>query len=405
MNPGWTPLVPAPALSFPGSAIPLPGSLVQPQLHHNCTTSKPNSELVAIRANESFNLNSLFKTQIQSYSYFQQLVTDYLTFQSILDVIIQEADHLQPFEKGKGNFPSVSFCCLYRFFQLKLNKDQMNILLKHKSPYVRGIGFLYLRCVGALTKLLTWIEPYITDSERFSPTYDKKKLITMGEYIHNLFNDIKYYGTVLRRIPATILRDLERTVLELQIKKERVETNRRRIKKGLKCKARWTDGRNYPCIIEEIQKNGNFLVTYTEYQNQEEVKIEDLEIDFSQLDRRRRSNSRGRSKRRSRSRNRSRGRNRRSDDRSRDRRRKSRSRERNRYRGRRTRRSRSRSRSRRKKELSVEDEIKLRQKERRKQERENAVSKGGVYARLPTGYKRSLGETVETVDRPRFQPK
>jgi hypothetical protein len=55
--------------------------------------------------------------------------------------------------------------------------------------------------------------------------------------------------------------------------------------------------------------------------------------------------------------------------------------------------------------MSVEEEVKERLKNKRTKEREQHVAGDGQYARLPTGYKKALGETVETVNRPRFEPR
>ena len=47
---------------------------------------------------------------------------------------------------GQGGIVSTPFCCLYKLWTLKLNRKQIDIMINHTdSPYIRGIGFLYLR--------------------------------------------------------------------------------------------------------------------------------------------------------------------------------------------------------------------------------------------------------------------
>ena len=43
---------------------------------------------------------------------------------------------------------SSAFCLLYKLFTLKLTKKQVIGLITHKdSPYIRGLGFMYIRYV------------------------------------------------------------------------------------------------------------------------------------------------------------------------------------------------------------------------------------------------------------------
>ncbi len=49
---------------------------------------------------------------------------------------------------GVGGIISSAFCILYRLFVVRLTRKQVYGLLNHgDSPYIRGIGFLYVRYV------------------------------------------------------------------------------------------------------------------------------------------------------------------------------------------------------------------------------------------------------------------
>ena len=50
---------------------------------------------------------------------------------------------------------STPYCLLYKLFTLKLTRKQLRGMLDHSdSPYIRGLGFMYIRCVSACMSLL-----------------------------------------------------------------------------------------------------------------------------------------------------------------------------------------------------------------------------------------------------------
>ncbi len=47
---------------------------------------------------------------------------------------------------GAGGIVSSAYCLLYKLYTLKLTRKQLNGLLTHTdSPYIRGLGFMYIR--------------------------------------------------------------------------------------------------------------------------------------------------------------------------------------------------------------------------------------------------------------------
>eukprot|EP00457_Paulinella_chromatophora_P003477 gb/GEZN01003485.1/.p1 GENE.gb/GEZN01003485.1/~~gb/GEZN01003485.1/.p1 ORF type:complete len:549 (-),score=64.76 gb/GEZN01003485.1/:283-1929(-) len=511
---------PPPTLGPPGAGPPVSLNPVGP-----VATAPPRGTLVPTSVNPSYNLNSLLANNIATSKYYKQLQTEYPTFEDLVQVLVEEATHVEPYMPGKGQRPSEAFSVLYRFFEMKLDERQMETLFHHKVPLIRCMPLLYLRCVGDSSIIMDWITPYLNDPTEITPTPDGRKT-TIGDWVNALFQDIQYGGTVLRRIPIPLARQIERKTMELQILKERSERSRHKFKPGLKCKAMWSDGGEYDAVVDEVLENGHFLVTYLEYKQQEEVTLADLillpeddtpasnsssttgsgsssaavegEKDWeeaegerersvsksrSSVSKSRRSRSKSpsrkggessRRRRRSRSKSRDKGekgerekrsrsrekrdkdkdkgdRGRRSKDRERDRERdrgrrsKDRDRERERDRrgekvkekgkekgekeGRRSRereragsrRDRDRDREKREKRpsksremapvptgesgrpLTVEEEIQLRLQQKRKQARSSAVASDGNYSRVVVGYKRMLGETAESVSKPRFE--
>eukprot|EP00455_Lapot_gusevi_P041535 TRINITY_DN4828_c0_g1_i8.p1 TRINITY_DN4828_c0_g1~~TRINITY_DN4828_c0_g1_i8.p1 ORF type:complete len:362 (+),score=34.95 TRINITY_DN4828_c0_g1_i8:736-1821(+) len=292
---------------------------------------------------------------------------------------------------------------------MHLTVKQMQGLLKHPdSPYIRGIGFLYLRFTCPSKQLWQWFEPYLDDPEEFVPGGDKSIKMTMGKYVQNLLEDKHYYSTILPSIAVPVKREIDKMLLEREMKKQKNLKNekiRSKLKVGTRVTAEYyEDKKFYEATISKVLDNGKFEVLFTEYGNKEEVEIGAIKFTGSSSRSRSRSqspssssssrtrtrarSSRSRSRTRS-SRSRSRTRNSRSRSRSRDRRRRSRSRSTGRHRH--SRRSRSpshsrSSRSRRSRSRSPEDLEEI----IRKRAQESAVAHGKDYAKRPPSYKTSL---------------
>ncbi|XP_051180650.1 pre-mRNA splicing factor SR-like 1 isoform X5 [Lolium perenne] len=122
---------------------------------------------------------------IVSSDYFRELYR-MKTYHEVIDEIYYHVDHVEPWMTGNCRGPSTAFCLLYKFFTMKLTVKQMHGLLKHPdSPYIRAIGFLYLRYVADPKILWTWYEPYLKDDEEFSPG-SNGRMTTMGVYVRDL---------------------------------------------------------------------------------------------------------------------------------------------------------------------------------------------------------------------------
>ena len=306
----------------------------------------------------------------------------------------------------------------------------MNAMLRHKNMFVRGVALLYLRNVGEPQQLMNWCEPHLEDETLFGVTSDGRPT-SMAEWLLKLVTEVTYCGTMLRRIPVPIVREFERKGMEVTVKRERSERVRGMVQKGLKCRARYTDGGVYDVVVEQVMDNGRFYVTYTEYGNEEEIGITDFELASLPTaaakaaprpqagDRGGRGDRErgGRDSARDRGRDRDRDRGR---DRDRDRKRRSRSRSRSRSRDRK---GGSRDRSRRSRSpggggdgggggggaaatgMTIEEEVAMRLKKARENERSSAVSSDGKYCAQIVSYKKSLskqfrgGQTFDTTNK------
>ncbi|WVZ62304.1 hypothetical protein U9M48_012068 [Paspalum notatum var. saurae] len=152
-------------------------------------------------------MEKVLSVNILSSDYFKELYK-YKTYHEVVDEIYRQVDHVEPWMTGNCRGPSSAFCLLYKFFTMKLTVKQMHGLLKHPdSPYIRAIGFLYLRYVAEPKTLWNWYEPYIKDDEEFSPG-SNGKMTTMGVYVRDLLLGQYYFDSLLPRVPLPILRQV-----------------------------------------------------------------------------------------------------------------------------------------------------------------------------------------------------
>ncbi|KAF8412873.1 hypothetical protein HHK36_000845 [Tetracentron sinense] len=130
-------------------------------------------------------LEKVLCMNILSSDYFKELFR-LKTYHEVIDEIYNQVDHVEPWMTGNCRGPSTAFCLLYKFFTMKLTVKQMHGLLKHSdSPYIRAIGFLYLRYTGDPKTIWGWFEPYVKDEEEFSPG-SNGRMTTMGVYVRDL---------------------------------------------------------------------------------------------------------------------------------------------------------------------------------------------------------------------------
>ena len=247
----------------------------------------------------SFHFNPLLLQNCILSPYFQKCCENLKDWNAVIDEIYYEVKSVQVFQVGKQ--PSTAFCLLLRLLTLRMTSHQLDCTLKHvDSPYIRAIGFLYLRYVGQPDQIYNWIEPYLQDYEEFSVERAQQKdakMITMGSYVRFLFQSRDYYGqTTLPRFPVTIERELQIKLLAADKIYERSiqhYKNTHRMKQfqtvGCKVLALYGDDENpitwYPAEVDRVithDDNGplkypKFVVTFTEYGNTETVTLGELD--------------------------------------------------------------------------------------------------------------------------------
>jgi len=177
----------------------------------------------------------------------------------------------------------------------------MNLLLDHKdSPYIRCIGFLYLRYACEPGQLWNWIKPYVFDEEqvqvRFNPASPE---IHMGEYVRSLFGELDYFGTRLPRLPIQTERDLKVKILQAEKMEDRAKRHLSNVrtmdyfqKLGSRVRAQYEDEQNpltwYDAVVDRVLttdpgsgaplRRPKFIVTFPEYGNTENVTLGDMDM-------------------------------------------------------------------------------------------------------------------------------
>lgn len=107
------------------------------------------------------------------------------TYHEVIDEIYNKVTNVEPWATGTSRLPSTAFCLLMKFFTMRLTRKQITGLLNHQdSPYIRCIGFLYLRYVCDPKEIWQWISPYIDDEEEFAPSSDPNNIMYVSVWLH-----------------------------------------------------------------------------------------------------------------------------------------------------------------------------------------------------------------------------
>jgi len=228
-----------------------------------------------------YNMNEISVKNILTAEYFKGLYA-LKTYHEVIDEAHNKVKQLEAFSQGQSRMPSTAFCLLYKLFLMRLTLKQIRGMLSKKdSPYVRGLGFLYLRFVCEPKQLWDWYEPFFDDPQVFTPSTDQSRKMTMGEYAWFLLSEHNYFGYILKRLPIPLVREWQVKYAERQLQQKIAEENekfRDDLQVGTKVLALYSeDGKYYDAVISRVLDNGNFLITYSEYGNSEEHWFAEIE--------------------------------------------------------------------------------------------------------------------------------
>ena len=168
----------------------------------------------ALDNGKSYNLERVLRSNIVYSDYYRQLckVTD---FMELVDEIYNEVDHCEPWMSGNARGPSTAFCNLFRLCTMELEDAQITHLIRHRdSPYIRALGFLYVRYVVDHKEMPRWFEPYFADDEPIAPSPGGRE-IPIGAFVRDLVLDQYYFETIFPRIPEVTRRAMAEKIRQL----------------------------------------------------------------------------------------------------------------------------------------------------------------------------------------------
>lgn len=190
---------------------------------------KKNNVLPLWGNDKTMNLNNLILTNILSSPYFKVNLYKLKTYHEVVDEIYYNVQHLEPWEKGSrktsgqtgmcggvrgvgaGGIVSTAFCILYKLFTLKLTRKQLVGLLNHcDSPYIRALGFMYIRFTQPPADLIDWYEPYLDDDEELDVKAGGGQVLRIGDMLRHMLTKLEWFATLFPRIPVPIQKEIER---------------------------------------------------------------------------------------------------------------------------------------------------------------------------------------------------
>jgi len=110
---------------------------------------------------------------------------------------------------GSGGIVSTAFCLLYKLHTLKLTRKQLVGLITHKdSPYIRALGFMYIRYTQNPQDLWDWYEEYLDDEEEIDVKAGGGVVMTIGQMLRQWLIKLEWYDTLFPRIPVPIQKEI-----------------------------------------------------------------------------------------------------------------------------------------------------------------------------------------------------
>ncbi|CAB3376031.1 Hypothetical predicted protein [Cloeon dipterum] len=194
------------------------------------TKTGKKSNVLPLWGNErTMNMNNLILTNIQASHYFKMNLYELKTYHEVVDEIYYKVSHLEPWEKGSrktagqtgmcggvrgvgaGGIVSTAYCLLYKLFTLKLTRKQLNGLLTHPdSPFIRGLGFMYIRYTQPPADLWDWYDEFLEDEEELDVKAGGGQVMTIGNMLRHFLTKLEWFSTLFPRIPVPIQQKLER---------------------------------------------------------------------------------------------------------------------------------------------------------------------------------------------------
>ncbi|CAF3465589.1 unnamed protein product [Rotaria sp. Silwood1] len=110
---------------------------------------------------------------------------------------------------GGGGIVSTAYCLLYKLYTLKLTRKQVISLTTHTdSPYIRALGFMYIRYTQPPNELFEWFEEYLDDTETLDVKAGGGCIMSIGQMLRQWLTRIEWYDTLFPRIPVPTQKEI-----------------------------------------------------------------------------------------------------------------------------------------------------------------------------------------------------
>ncbi|KAF8067307.1 SRL1 [Scenedesmus sp. PABB004] len=153
----------------------------------------------------TFNLESVLMQNIVRADFYKTDCAALTSWAAVVDQIYFQVDYVEPWLAGNARGPSTAFCLLHRLFTLKPTEEEVRETIDHAdSPYIRAVGFLYLRYVADPRSLWSWMGPYVDDKEELQPSGPNGPTVTIGDFVRDLLLEQYYFETIFPRIPKRV---------------------------------------------------------------------------------------------------------------------------------------------------------------------------------------------------------
>ena len=245
----------------------------------NNSTKKKNEEKLQVgsddlpvKVNEKLNFSAPLHFAICRSKYFK-LLENIVTFEDIVEEIINNVDHGGLYENASKTEPSKLACIIHKLFVLNITIDNAKFLLnQYDSPYIRLVCSLYLRLGVECGELWEWLEPVLADYEVLYVNFEKKKEASLGSIVEELLTSNLYSNMHLPRIPMELMKKFS-SIISGEDGKEAYDAVRERAKRnepirhlhtiGSIVDARYSkDNLFYSGVIDEICDCDQFLIAY-----------------------------------------------------------------------------------------------------------------------------------------------
>jgi len=223
----------------------------------------------------NYNIDPILHQNILMSDYFKYVNREVHSYQALATETIKECQHIEPYSGyGHRKLPSDAFCFMMKMCMMRVTEMQLKELIDPRSNvYVRAVAFLYLRYTCVPKELWEWYQPFLEEETpiKVSKTPSDEPL-SMGKLLLNLLLDQRYFDTMLPRIPVPVFRDIQAKVIALKTgKAQQTKSSTSDLQVGDKVSAQWVEDEVWydNAVIDEVMPDGKYLVTFTDFGNQD----------------------------------------------------------------------------------------------------------------------------------------